>query len=232
MRPSQRLLAQVAKAAGNYLTPHQPTGLAGVLTHPFPRPHSSTSTQRPSRNSHNSRVSVYRQATEALTKQRLAVVEKTVPAGFNEWQDRVNKQMQEDPELAAKLNLPKLTQNGKPYVMSILHRQRPDERVEEWGGDPVAARTEGPGTAQEKINQARDFGAHLDHRDLVREDVEYDNEPPLTVQQWVTLVEEDPADTIRISDMEMQLAAGLIEEVITVAEGELQLVDTMLESAA
>ena len=32
--------------------------------------------------------------------------------------------------------------------------------------------------------------------------------------------------------MEMQLAAGLIEEVIAVAEGELQLVDTMLESAA
>ncbi len=34
----------------------------------------------------------------------------------------------------------------------------------------------------------------------------------------------------RISDAETQIGAGLIEEVIQVAEGELKLVDTMIES--
>ena len=34
----------------------------------------------------------------------------------------------------------------------------------------------------------------------------------------------------RISDMENQIGAGLIEEVIQVAEGELKLVDTMVEA--
>lgn len=34
----------------------------------------------------------------------------------------------------------------------------------------------------------------------------------------------------RISDAEAQIGAGLIEEVIQVAEGELKLVDTMVES--
>lgn len=36
--------------------------------------------------------------------------------------------------------------------------------------------------------------------------------------------------TLRVSDAETQLGSGLIEEVIDVAEGELKLVDTMLES--
>ena len=34
----------------------------------------------------------------------------------------------------------------------------------------------------------------------------------------------------RVNEMENQIGAGLIEEVIQVAEGELKLVDTMLES--
>jgi len=37
-------------------------------------------------------------------------------------------------------------------------------------------------------------------------------------------------DVYRISDAETQIGAGLIEEVIQVAEGELKLVDTMVES--
>jgi NADH dehydrogenase (ubiquinone) 1 alpha subcomplex subunit 5 len=34
----------------------------------------------------------------------------------------------------------------------------------------------------------------------------------------------------RISDLENKIGAGLIEEVIQVAEGELQLVDTMVQA--
>lgn len=39
-------------------------------------------------------------------------------------------------------------------------------------------------------------------------------------------------DFTRISDMETKLAAGLIEEVVQVAEGELVLVEEMLASRA
>ena len=38
------------------------------------------------------------------------------------------------------------------------------------------------------------------------------------------------SDHFRILDMENRIGAGLIEEVIQVAEGELKLVDTMLEA--
>ena len=37
-------------------------------------------------------------------------------------------------------------------------------------------------------------------------------------------------ESIRIEEMETQIAGGLIEEVIQVAEGELQLVDVMIQA--
>jgi len=56
-------------------------------------------------------------------------------------------------------------------------------------------------------------------------------EPPLTVDQYVIDTGTRAlANTCRINSLEQKFAAGLIEEVLQVAEGELELVDEMLRN--
>jgi hypothetical protein len=86
MRPSSRLLATAAR----YLTPHAPTGIAGLKTHPAPRSaliyfYSKTLEKL----GEFPASSAYRKATEALTKQRLAVVESVKPEGYEAWVEKV-----------------------------------------------------------------------------------------------------------------------------------------------
>ena len=85
MRPT---LLRLAKA----LEPGQPTGLTGLLTHAAPRTsliflYSSTLKKLQKIPEH----SPYRQATEALTKKRLAVVESLKPQGYEDWLDRIQQ---------------------------------------------------------------------------------------------------------------------------------------------
>lgn len=97
MRATLRLLANVKPA--RYLEPFTPTGLTGLTTHPNPRPtliYLYTTTLKKLKDFPES--SVYRQSTEALTKQRLDVVKSTKPPGFDEWLARVRAVVEKDPE--------------------------------------------------------------------------------------------------------------------------------------
>jgi hypothetical protein len=90
MRPATRLFAAVAKR----LEPGNPTGLTGLHTHGAPRSaliylYTSTLRKLAALPAH----SIYRQATEALTKQRLAVIEAVKPAGYDTWLETVQWQI-------------------------------------------------------------------------------------------------------------------------------------------
>ena len=90
MRPAIRLLAAVSKR----LEPGNPTGLTGLLTHGAPRSaliYLYTSTLRKLQTIPEH--SIYRQATEALTKQRLSVIEAVKPAGYDAWLEKVQWQV-------------------------------------------------------------------------------------------------------------------------------------------
>ena len=88
MFPSRLLRA--AAQSSKFLEAGAPTGLTGLLTHASPRSsliqiYKSTLAavaQMPE-------SSVYRQSTEALTRHRLAIVEKAQPEGLAEWQTRL-----------------------------------------------------------------------------------------------------------------------------------------------
>ena len=96
MRAAARLLASVKP--GQFLEAGTPTGLTGLLTHPSPRSallyhyHSTLDKLKKIPES-----SVYRQSTEALTKHRLAIIEQSKPAGWDEWQQKIAMQVSDDP---------------------------------------------------------------------------------------------------------------------------------------
>ncbi|KAI9821308.1 MAG: hypothetical protein M1827_004044 [Pycnora praestabilis] len=224
MRGTIRLFARVKP--GRFLEPNTPTGLTGLFTHPAPRStliylYSSTLDKL----KHLPEASVYRQSTESLTRHRLKVVESIKPEGYDAWADRAKKQIAEHPEV---FNTPtggvdheggssgkhvKNVRDGRSFVTTELGDE-PDERLEEWDGQTLEEpQLEGPKTTAERASQD-DIGLRRPGTD--RKTLHWEPEPPL--------------DKSQISDMETQIAAGLIEEVIQVAEGELKLVETMAEA--
>ncbi|KAK3075624.1 hypothetical protein LTR53_000866 [Teratosphaeriaceae sp. CCFEE 6253] len=214
MRPALRLLATAA--AATHATPGAPTGLTGLLTHAAPRStllylYSSTLTalaQLPPN-------SVYRQSTEALTKHRLSIIERVKPEGLSEWQQRVQKTVDEHPEAFRKIPLSTAGGQGSEYniiwKVSAVQAMAAEEMGEEEAGAPTL---EGLRHESERVNQREALERDLveEHRVVPR----IEPEPPLTLQQ--------------IGALEQELGAGLIEEVIQVAEGESGLVETMTEA--
>ncbi|KAI9812841.1 MAG: hypothetical protein M1832_006462 [Thelocarpon impressellum] len=241
MRPSARLLAALKPA--RFLTPNAPTGLTGLYTHAAPRStlvylYSSTlDALKPLPES-----SVYRKSTEALTRHRLALVEATKPPGYDEWAARARKTVEEHPDV---FSTPaggvehdggrhvKSERAGRRFVTTKL-AQQPDERLEEWDGEPVGApELEGTRTTAERADQIV-LGRARPGVDLKQ--VEWEAEPSLEASQCVpplpfllnTMLRR--RCTRRVTELESQLGAGLLEEVIQVAEGELKLVKTMAEA--
>ncbi|OCL10915.1 hypothetical protein AOQ84DRAFT_288286 [Glonium stellatum] len=215
MRVVSRLLANVK--AGRFLEPGAPTGLCGLVTHPSPRSaliylYSSTLDklkQLPE-------SSVYRQSAEALTKHRLQIVEAAKPQGFDAWQDKIQMQIADSPGAFRGL---KHTIDGKPFVATIPLEKELDEREDEWNGEHVrAGEVEGPGSQSQRRNQKAKFLGDKPFDTERTENIKLEPEPQLTVEQ--------------ISNIESQIGAGLIEEVIQVAEGEYRLVDKMIEAKA
>ncbi|KAL3475838.1 ETC complex I subunit conserved region-domain-containing protein [Aspergillus californicus] len=218
MRSTLRLLANVKPA--RYLEPFAPTGLAGLNTHPSPRPtliflYKSTLDKLKS----FPESSAYRQSTEALTRHRLQIVESTKPPGFEAWLERVQKTIAAEPERFSSLLRPDGTYAGS---MRADHSDNP--RGQEWDGEKLEATTEGPARTPEeharwekdieesaKSTQSADADFHLLH-------MKWENEPALEAEQ--------------ISEIEKQIGAGLIEEVLQVAEGELKVVDELYSSKA
>lgn len=225
MRRTAQLLASVKPV--KYLEAGTPTGLTGVFTHAAPR---STliylySTTLDKLKTHFPEDSMYRQSVEALTKHRLAIVSKAVPEGYEAWSAKAKKLIEENPNV---FTTPvngvsrdggkhvKNVRDGKVFVTTRLEREV-DDIVDEWDGE----RDEGPELEGSRSEAERQYALqkafqNLPARDDPAKQVDWEPEPPLTADQ--------------IAGIENEIGAGLIEEVIDVAEGELKLVEVMAEN--
>ena len=237
MRPAFRLLAAVKH--GRYLEAGNPTGLTGLFTHPAPRStllylYSSTLDKLKAFPEH----SIYRQSAEALTTHRLKIVESIKPEGYEEWAKKAAELVEKNPQV---FDMPEGSpqrvseHNGEIFVTTTVPQEE-DERVEEWDGEKVQAPTlEGSRDASERLHQQ--FAAQDDPADDANT-ITWEPEPPLEASQYVIIAIDVTSlcyygadlPCSRINEMETQIGAGLIEEVIQVAQGELKLVDSMLES--
>ncbi|TVY94523.1 NADH-ubiquinone oxidoreductase 29.9 kDa subunit, mitochondrial [Lachnellula willkommii] len=209
MRSTFRLLASVKPA--RYLEAGSPTGLTGLFTHPSPR---STLVYLYSRTldaiSEFPETSLYRQSTEALTKHRLNIVSAVEPEGYKEWSAKAKQIVSENPEAFARQDrvqgkdvslAGKMTRelsDGKEFIKRRVVPEY-DEREVEWDGEKA-------------LKGGVEVGTTVGFEDGTKK-LELPEEPLLTVAQ--------------IEEIENKIGAGLIEEVIQVAEGELKLVDVL-----
>lgn len=167
---------------------------------------------------------MYRQSVEALTKHRLAIISKAVPAGYEEWSAKAKKIIAENPNV---FNTPtggvdhdggkhiKSVADGKVFVTTKIDRNI-DDLVDEWDGEKnEGPELEGVRSTAERAGQAI-LGKKRPGSDEPSKKITWESEPALTAEQ--------------VGEIENQIGAGLIEEVIQVAEGELQLVDVMAKS--
>ncbi|KAK0735913.1 ETC complex I subunit conserved region-domain-containing protein [Apiosordaria backusii] len=222
MRATLRLLATVRPAA-RYLEPGQPTGITGLPTHNAPRSmllylYNTTLEKLKAAPEH----SVYRQSVEAVTKQRLALVEAVVPPGYKEWAEKAREILKKEPERFKTTNTvsnggleaAKVQREGQAFVV----RQLPSEvdmRYQQWDGEV----NDGPELEGSRTQEEMEWHVRVQFERaeaMEQKQIDWEPEPQLTAEQ--------------ISELENKIGAGLIEEVIQVAEGELKLVDTMIES--
>jgi NADH dehydrogenase (ubiquinone) 1 alpha subcomplex subunit 5 len=226
MRGSIRLLAQVQPA--KFLEANAPTGLTGVLTHPRPRAallYTYSQTLRKLQDLPES--SVYRQSAEAITRSRLKIVENTIPARYEEWRTRIKTEIAKKPEAYAHVR----QEDG-----SISFSEAPGQDSEIWDGEPRVAFGEGP--QSEASSNSRIEAIIADDKRQETEPMpkpsELEQEPPLDADQYAIeslgCGECVLTTHSRISDIEEKIGAGLIEEVLMVAEGELTLVSEIAES--
>ncbi|OQO05460.1 hypothetical protein B0A48_09229 [Cryoendolithus antarcticus] len=212
MRYSLRLLAQVERST-RFLEAGAPTGLAGLLTHSAPRStllYLYNDTLEKLKQFPES--SVYRQSTEALTKHRLRILEEVKPEGLEEWQSRIQSAIDAFPNAFRKVPT-----SIADKSFNIIWRPHATEGSasadydEEYSG---VSHLEGPKYEDDKQNlgtaMARDMRAEGEKIPRI------EAEPSLTGEQ--------------IGEIELKIGAGLIEEVIQVAEGEAKLVETLLEA--
>jgi len=212
MRAALRLLASVQRSS-QFLEPGAPTGLTGLLTHASPRStllyiYHSTLEKLKEFPEH----SVYRQSTEALTKYRMSIIEQVKPAGLEEWQGRVKQIVDQHPDAFRKI--PTVSKPGDYNVVwkeGALKGYTDGVLDDEFKQKPML---EGVRSEKERANQ------HIELAQDIRADHEaipqIESEPSLSVEQ--------------VNEIESKIGAGLLEEVIQVAEGEKTLVETMLEN--
>lgn len=209
MRPALRLFATLRSA--QYLEPGAPTGLTGLLTANSPRSqllylYNSTLEKLKQFPEH----SVYRQSTEALTRHRMGIIESVRPEGLEAWQSRVAHLVDEHPAAFKKIE----GQHGHNivYAPTAATETSDEERIKaEYRAKPLQ---EGPQLEEDVKGRAEQM-----QRDTVAEQasaLSIEAEPPLSLAQ--------------VSQVEQEIGAGLIEEVIAVAESERNLVDTLAQS--
>ena len=208
MRTTIRLLATASKT----IEPGAPTGLTGLFTHPAPRSallYLYTSTLDQLQRFPES--SAYRQSTEALTRHRLAIIEAAKPAGLAEWQARVEKTVAAHPGAFRKVPVSSPAAAKTEY--NIVWRAHAAAAAgDERDGGP--AQPEGPREARERANQL----------DVLQQD-------PVAEHAAIPRIEAEPGLTPQqIEEVETAIGAGLIEEVIRVAEGEKELVEVLAEA--
>ncbi|KAK2746645.1 hypothetical protein FQN57_002989 [Myotisia sp. PD_48] len=206
MRATLRLLASVKP---RYLEPFTPTGLTGLSTHPSPRStliYLYTTTLNKLKAAPES--SVYRKSVEALTRHRLNIVESTKPPGFDAWLTRVKAAVAENPDKFKDALRPDGT------YAAFQAPEDAEKGDEEWGGEPYDPQQEGAYLSDTEM-EARLAEAQAQLAKVDKPDIYWEAEPALEAQQ--------------IAEIENKIGAGLIEEVIQVAEGEMNLVDDMVK---
>lgn len=184
MRSTLRLLANVKSA--KYLEPFAPTGVTGLNTHPSPRPtliYLYTAVLQKLRAFPES--SVYRQSTEALTRQRLQIVESTKPPGFEAWLERVRKAVGAEPERFATLR-----RADGSFAALQRDEARDTIRGQEWDGEGVERPSEGPArTAEEEaqFNKVLEDAttSKKEESDFFQEAMSWEAEPALEAEQYV-----------------------------------------------
>lgn len=192
MRQTLRLLASVKPVAARYLEAGAPTGLTGVHTYPTPRStllylYSSTLDKLQT----IPETSVYRQSVEAVTKHRMALVQAVKPAGYDEWKVKAQALVDQHPEHFDGYARP--TADGSTTAgvkrggaFFVLRHKKPevDERYQEWDGEEnTGPELEGPRTTEERKYQAQAFKENP----FEGEDVEWVDEPKLTIDQCVRI---------------------------------------------
>ncbi|KAH6611917.1 ETC complex I subunit conserved region-domain-containing protein [Boeremia exigua] len=213
MRAASRLFAAVKP--GQFLEAGAPTGLTGLLTHPSPRSallyhYNSTLTKL----KHAPESSVYRQSVEALTRHRLRIIEESKPKGWDAWQDTIRSQIADDPDHFQTLETDAGIAVVLPKVQNVDYGQN---RKAEWDGEIAPSFPEGIRSQKERRKDVKALKGDPAYK------ARRANSP--------TVFAPEPQYTIEaISDLESKLGAGLIEEVIAVAEAEHKLVDTMIKS--
>lgn len=209
MRPALRLFATLQKA--QYLEAGAPTGLTGLRTANSPRSqllylYNSTLDRLKQFPEH----SVYRQSTEALTRHRMHIIEQVKPEGLDAWQSRVAHLVDEHPEAFKKIE--GLHGHNIVYAPRAAPTVGDEARVKAaYRAKPIQ---EGPQLEDEVASRGKEMA-----RDMFAErasSLQIEPEPPMTIAQ--------------VSQVEQEIGAGLIEEVIAVAESEWRLAETLAES--
>lgn len=186
MRTTLNLRAAVK--AARYLEPGWPTGLTGLPTHNAPRSmllylYNTTLEKLKAVPEH----SVYRQSVEALTKHRLALVEATVPPGYNEWAAKAKAILKDQPARFQTTSTSTdrggvaatLASNNEGFIVRELPSTK-DERYQEWDGEKdEGPELEGSRTLEEKQDLANLF------KRTEEKQVTWAPEPQLTADQWV-----------------------------------------------
>ncbi|KAI1420991.1 ETC complex I subunit conserved region-domain-containing protein [Xylaria sp. FL1777] len=222
MRRTLRLLANVKPA--RYLEAGNPTGLTGLYTHSSPRSSLlflySTTLEKLQKFPESS---LYRKSIEAQTKHRMAIVEAAEPPGYKEWAQRARKVIEDNPEEFSIATSAKIDGASAVTVVSggstFVHRTDPqpeDMRYEEWDGElDEGEGNEGLRGAEEREHPSLD--AVFDRKALETPNkIQWEPEPQMTADQ--------------VEEIENKIGAGLIEEVVQMAESELKLIDIMYEA--
>ncbi|TRX96719.1 hypothetical protein FHL15_002385 [Xylaria flabelliformis] len=222
MRRTLRLLANVKPA--RYLDAGNPTGLTGLYTHSSPRSsllflysHTLEKLQQ------FPESSLYRKSVEAQTKHRMAILEAAVPPGYQEWAEHAQKVVEENPEefniaTSAKIDGAKAIRviSGGSVFIHRTDPQQKDSRYEEWDSE----RDEGNGN--EGLRGAEE-------REDPRLDSLYERKP-LEIPSQVKWEPEPQMTADQVEEVENKIGAGLIEEVVQMAESELKLIDILYEA--
>ncbi|KAI0486009.1 ETC complex I subunit conserved region-domain-containing protein [Xylaria cf. heliscus] len=222
MRRTLRLLADVKPA--RYLEAGNPTGLTGLYTHSSPRSsllflysHTLEKLQK------FPESSLYRKSVEAQTKHRMAIVEAAEPPGYKEWAERAQKIIEENPDEFDIATRAKVDGAKAITVVSgdsvFVHRTDPQEkdiRTLEWDGEhDVGEGEEGLRGAEEREDPH--FASVLERKPLsLPNQLKWEPEPQMTADQ--------------VEEIENKIGAGLIEEVVQMAESELKLIDVLYEA--
>ena len=185
MRSTLRLLANVKP---RYLEPFAPTGLTGLFTHPSPRPTLiylySTTLQKLQAFPESS---AYRQSVEALSRNRLQIIESQKPAGFDAWLERVRKTVGAEPERFAKVQR---TEGSFTHAAAQQKDGSDNARGEEWDGEGPPVPGGGPRTPQEQAEwaqimaEASETTEKAEH-DFYHQQMKWESEPALNADQYV-----------------------------------------------